>query len=65
MYPFSKSRHTDESETEILPRGSAMEAVQAPEPVAAARGNQILGHPGDGFRMDGTWNNHGLCHRIS
>ena len=52
-------------ETEILPRGSIMEAVQTPEPITAARGNQNLAYPHDGFRMDGTRDNHELRHRIS
>ena len=61
----SKCGCTDESETEILPRGGAMEAVQTPKPATVARGDQIFGQPDDGVRMDGKRDNHGLYHCIS
>ena len=62
---LSKCGYTNEEEIEILPRGSAMEAVRTSKPVAAAWGNQELAHPDDGFRMDGTWDNRGVCDCIS
>ena len=62
---LSKCGCADEGEIEILPRGSALEAVQTPKPVAVARGNQNLARLDDGFQMDGTRDNHGLCYCVS
>ena len=70
FYLFSVLHHgnpprADESEVEFLPRGGAMEAIQTPKPVAVGGRDQIFVHLDDGFRVDGTWYNHGLSHRMS
>ena len=56
--------HTDENEIEFLSRSGTMETAQSPKPVTTDRGSQIFPYPGDGFRLDGTWHNHGFYYCV-
>ena len=42
-----------------------MEAIQASEPVAIVGRDQNTARLDDGFRLDGTWHDHGFYHRMS
>jgi len=57
--------YADENGAEILLRSGPVEAIPTPKRAAAGGGEKNAVNHVDGFRVDGTWDNHGLRHRMS
>jgi len=57
--------YPNESGIELLSRSGVVETIQTPEPVTVGRRHKISAYLDDGFRLDGTWYNHGFYHCVS